>query len=540
MHVISLHDEPQIQAMDLSTERVTLRQDGTWLSNLWVGSGTNVTPDMAMRMGAVFSCVDLIASKIACMPCVLYEQQGDSRIRATRQPLYRLLHRRPNPRMSWAQYIKTSVFNLLLWGWQFTEIQRNTSGYPVALWPMPSKLTRPVLNEQTGEIDCDVPMLKRRIPSRNLLHITGPSLDGYTGLAPIGMARAAAELSYSTDFYGNKFFSSGGLPRLVLEYPGELDDDAGKRLHHRLDVEYGELSQSQRVFIAESGTKLSTVSINPRDAQFLEVRQYSRAEIASLYHVPVRRVNGSNGPVGWGNIEQENIELLTDAIMPVIEPIKQEMDYKLLDDSDQYFVEIIYEGLLRTDIKTRYESYASGIQNGVLTPNEARKLENLPPYAGGDVPQRPVNAIAADKFPGWTPKGTESATGSTAGSGARALGTSSSAHGRDARATWGPVISDVAARIVRRAQADYDREAGKASATAESLEQWQREYFALDGGHLAWVAQQLRPLITAAGADDMTALTTAASWCMADDRCHTELVGIISRGIAGVDDADSA
>jgi HK97 family phage portal protein len=452
---------------------------------------------MALRSGAVFACIDLVASKIASMKCLPYERVGDGRARWDTS-LYTLVRVRPNPRMSASTFWRVMTTNLLGWGDGIAEIQRGPDNWPVALWPIPSKLTQPVLNETTGEIDIAIPSMDKRLPARNVLRFMGFSLDGVTALSPIGVARASAELGYSTDFYGNQFFSRGGLPRLQLKYPGELDDDAAARVKSKLETEYGTLSQSQRIFIAEGGSELATLAINPKDAQFLEVRQYSRADLAALYHVPLRRINGSNGPVGWGNIESENIELLTDALLPIVEQYEQELNWKLLQGSNRYYFEFMYENLLRTDILTRYQAYAIGKSNGWLTDNMILRKENEATYPEGD-----IHYIQSAMVPAGS-----TAAGSTGKQAASTAGDSTSGNKALALA---PVIADAAQRITRRAQADADREAGKASATPASLAAWRDNYYA--GDFRQWASGQLGPVCLAAGLLPVAGARAVDRWC---------------------------
>jgi len=179
---------------------------------------------------------------------------------------------------------------------------------------------------------------------------------------------------------------------MVYQHPGSLSDEAYKRLKESLEREHGGLSQAHRIKILEEGMEAQTIGVPPEEAQFLETRQFQAQEIARIYRMPPHKV-GLLEDATFSNIEHQAIEFVTDTIRPWLVRFEQAMMRQLLTPAEQqtYFVEHLVEGLLRGDTKTRYEAYGIGRQNGWLSVNDIRELENLDAIEGGDEYLQPLN-----------------------------------------------------------------------------------------------------------------------------------------------------
>ena len=206
-------------------------------------------------------------------------------------------------------------------------------------------------------------------------------------MSPIAQAREAVGLSLATEEYGAKFFGNGARPGGVLEHPGILKDP--EKLRESWNKVYQGTRNSHKVAVLEEGMKYHTIGIAPEDAQFLETRKYQVNEICRIFRVPPHLV-GDLERATFSNIEHQSIEFVQHTIRPWLVRWEQAISRSLLDEKERllYFAKFNVDGLMRGDYKSRMEGYAVGRQNGWLSANDIRGLEDLPPIPkeqGGDV-----------------------------------------------------------------------------------------------------------------------------------------------------------
>ncbi|MBQ9739805.1 MAG: phage portal protein, partial [Kiritimatiellae bacterium] len=193
-------------------------------------------------------------------------------------------------------------------------------------------------------------------------------------------------LALATEEYGAKFFGNGARPGGVLEHPGILKDP--EKLRESWNRVYQGTRNSHKVAVLEEGMKYHSIGIAPEDAQFLETRKYQVNEICRIFRVPPHLV-GDLERATFSNIEHQSIEFVQHTIRPWIVRWEQAISRLLLDDSERllYFARFNVDGLMRGDYKSRMEGYAIGRQNGWLSINDIRRLEDMalvPAEQGGD------------------------------------------------------------------------------------------------------------------------------------------------------------
>ena len=360
-------------------------------------AGKNVTERSAMQMTAVYSCVRILAEAVAGLPLHFYKYNDDgSKTKAIESNLYYLLHDEPNPEMSSFVFRETLMTHLLLWGNAYAQIIRNGKGEVIALYPlMPNKMT--VDRASTGEIyytyqrssdeaktmEGSTVYLKKE----DVLHIPGLGFDGLVGYSPIAMAKNAIGLAIATEEYGAKFFANGAAPSGVLEHPGTIKDPA--RLRENWNSTFGGSANSGKVAVLEEGMKYTPISISPEQAQFLETRKFQINEIARIFRVPPHMV-GDLEKSSFSNIEQQSLEFVKYTLDPWIIRWEQSLNRVLLtpEEKKKYYFKFNVEGLLRGDYQSRMQGYATARQNGWMSANDIRELENLdriPAEDGGDL-----------------------------------------------------------------------------------------------------------------------------------------------------------
>ena len=360
-------------------------------------SGKIVTERSAMQMTAVYSCVRILAEAIAGLPLHLYTYKEDGgKEKAIGHPLYLLLHDEPNPEMSSFVFRETLMTHLLLWGNAYAQIIRNGKGEVVALYPlMPNRMT--VDRDSSGQLfysyqmnNSDAPTMKTGtviLKPSDVLHIPGLGFDGLVGYSPIAMAKNAIGLAIATEEYGAKFFANGATPGGLLEYPGTVKDP--DRVRESWNKGFSGSQNAGKVAILEEGMKYTPISIAPEQAQFLETRKFQINEIARIFRVPPHMV-GDLEKSSFSNIEQQSLEFVKYTLDPWVVRWEQSLSRALFtpEEKKQYFFKFNVEGLLRGDYQSRMNGYATARQNGWMSANDIRELENLdriPAEEGGDL-----------------------------------------------------------------------------------------------------------------------------------------------------------
>ena len=367
----------------------------------WFGhttSGKAVTEMSAMQMTAVYSCVRILSEAVAGLPLQLFRyNENGGREKALDHPLYRLLHDEPNPEMTSFVFRETLMSHLLLWGNAYAQIVRNGRGEVLGLYPlMPNKMK--VDRDERGNLyyeysrtteDTSTLGKKQKVILRptDVLHIPGLGFDGLVGYSPIAMAKNAIGLAIATEEYGAKFFANGATPGGVLEHPGIIKDP--QKIRDSWNAAYQGSANAHKVVVLEEGMKYQSIGISPEQAQFLETRKFQINEIARIFRVPPHMV-GDLEKSSFSNIEQQSLEFVKYTLDPWVVRWEQAMTRVLLLDSEKprYFIKFNLEGLLRGDYQSRMNGYAIGRQNGWMSANDIRELENLdriPAEEGGDL-----------------------------------------------------------------------------------------------------------------------------------------------------------
>jgi HK97 family phage portal protein len=372
------------------------------LSRLLVGyygggesaSGESVTPASAMRSATVHACVRVLAEDVGKLPLILYRRTTKGKERATDHPLYHVLRTKPNAWQTPISFFGMGQAHIELRGAAYAYITR-VRGQVRELLPIATDRMR-VEQQEDWSVKYYIRLKagEKEIAANELLHVPGLSLDGVCGVSPIAFARESIGLALAMEKHGGRLFKNSARPSGVLQRPKEapaLSRPAAQLLIDSFNASYSG-DGAKRTVLLEEGVTFNPVTMTSEDAQFLETRQYQRTEICGVFRVPPPKI-GDHTRSTFNNIEQLSLDYLTDSLMPRLVRWEQAMNRALLSPAEQeeYFVEFLVDAVLRTDVKSRMESYALAIQNGILSPNEARVKENLNPREGGDVFLTPMN-----------------------------------------------------------------------------------------------------------------------------------------------------
>ncbi len=348
-------------------------------------AGKPVTARTAIQVSTVYACVRVIAETVASLPLHLFEVKETGSDKATKHPLYRLLHDEPNPEMTSFVFRETLLSHLLLWGNAYCQIVRNGRGQITALYPLlPDRMS--VDRDPNGNLTYAYTTTDGKtiqIHPVNILHIPGMGFDGIVGYSPVAMERNAIGLGMAAEEYGSRFFSNGATPSGVLTHPNTVKNPAA--LRQSWNAAYGGNANSGRVAILEEGLKFERISMPNNEAQFLETRKFQVSEICRIFRVPPHLV-GDLEHATFSNIEHQSISFGMHTIRPWLVRLEQGMNRALLSESEKgrFYVRFNMDGLLRGAYKERMEGYAIARQNGWMSANDIRELESMNPISDSE------------------------------------------------------------------------------------------------------------------------------------------------------------
>ena len=355
----------------------------------WFGtssSGKVVTADKAIQLSAVWACVRLLSESISTLPLKIYVRQPDgSRKAATDHPAYSILCRRPNSEMTPSRFMLMVVASICLRGNAFIE-KKFIANRLVSLVPLlPQNMVVKRLTTGALEYKYTENGNERVIPVKNIMHIRGFGLDGVCGMMPMKTGRDVIGSAMAVEESAAKIFEQGLQSSGFLSAENALTDDQRERLRGYMASFTGS-KNAGKLMVLEGGLKYQGVTMNPEDAQMLESRAFSIEEICRWFRVPPFMVGHTTKQSSWASsLEGMNLQFLTHTLRPLLVNIEQEIGRCLLDSDDDVFAEFSVEGLLRADSAGRAAYYTSALQNGWMSRNDVRRLENMPPIEGGDI-----------------------------------------------------------------------------------------------------------------------------------------------------------
>lgn len=356
-------------------------------------SGRRVSPQLAMQLTAVFSCVRVLAESVGMLPCSLYEQLETGNRRAVRERLNRLLSVNPNNYMTPQEFWELLIACLCLRG-NFYAYKVKALGEVVELLPLDPSSVTPKLNSK-WEPEYQVTFPDGRhdtLTQDDIWHVRIFTLDGLTGLSPIAYAKQAVGLGLATEEHGSRLFGNGAVTSGVLQTDQYLKDDAWERLKTDFENRHQGLANAHKPMILEMGLKWQQISMTSEDAQFLETRKFQLEEICRIFRVPLHMIQNTDRAT-FNNIENLGIGFINYSLVPYLTRIEQRINAGLVKPSKQgvFYAKFNAGALLRGDMKSRFDAYATGINWGIYSPNECRELEELNPREGGDIWLTPMN-----------------------------------------------------------------------------------------------------------------------------------------------------
>lgn len=353
-------------------------------------TGESVTEEKALGVTAIWQAVNVIAGTIAALPIHLYSTKDGVTDKDVRNPLYYLIHDRPNDFQTSSAFYRWFVTRLLLKGRACALIARNKPGRVTGIWPLdPSKITieqrlvdGKIKRTYTYAMESGTVVYD----AANVIDVVlFPMPDGVKHYDPVWTNRDAIALMIAAQQFAGKLFANGGVPPLMLTTPSAISPAAAGRASNDI----GEaVRASQRtktnILVTPAGHDLKPVGLDPAKSQMIELRKFMISETSRIFNIaPAILHDLSNGT--YSNVEQQNLSFAQQTLHPLIEAIEQEFNGKLFGSRNTTgYVEFSMSGLLRGDFSTRMEGLQKAVNSALMTPNEARAFENLPPLPHGD------------------------------------------------------------------------------------------------------------------------------------------------------------
>lgn len=355
-------------------------------------SRETVSEDTALNYSAVWCATRLLCGTMAGLPLPIYRGiRREEREKARNHPLFGILNNASNHEQT------SYTFRSIMTQWQvnggnaFAEIERegNDPEMPVKnLWPLHPAgvqvnrddngvLYYKIMDENTREW--------KDVDAEWIFHL--PSIitfDGIVGRGIITHARESIGAGIAAEKYGAHWFGGAAVPRAVVKTPGKWDPEARENFRKEWDEIYSG-PDGHRMALLQGGAEIQPLSLSAEDSQFLETRQFGVEEIARWYGVPPHMLQHLLRAT-FNNIEHLGIEFVQFALIPWLRIWEQAIWKQLLTESERrvYFAEHNVDALMRGDSVSRANFYQSMVSGALMTRNEARKLENLPPVPGGD------------------------------------------------------------------------------------------------------------------------------------------------------------
>lgn len=359
-------------------------------------SGTDVSPETAMRMTSVWACVRLLTGVLSTLPVQIVERIDAKQRRQVDDHAARwLLHEDMNDDLAAVMGRGMLQVSQELRGNGYAAIEFSGAGRPLAMHPLLATRVnvKRINRRRVYEVHLEGGG-RETLAAFETFHVPMMSWDGITGLAPIEHCRQSVGLGLAAEKFGARFFGSGSVAGGTLETDDEIEKDVRDEMIAEWNQRLQGPDRSALIAVLHSGMKYKPIGIDPDHAQFLETRKFQVGDVARIFGVPPWMIGDVDKTTSWGTgIEQQGIGFVTYALRPRIIAWETEVNRKLLMPSERgrLYCKLNVAALLRGDWKSRVDGYAKAVGRPWMTANEARALEDQNPLDGGDDLARPLN-----------------------------------------------------------------------------------------------------------------------------------------------------
>lgn len=366
------------------------------------GMRGHVDTGRASGIATASACVSTIAGALSSVPLNTYRRgDGGARDKATDHPLFTVLHDAPNETQTAYEAREYLIWSFLIHGNAFARIVWNGRGQVTALEPLdPSGVT--VERLDSGRLRYRVTDHRGRVRVHvqdEILHLRDRlGRDGIMGVSRIQAMAETFNLALKQGEQAGTQADNAFRQNGIITFPNPINSDKKDNLLDKLEAKIATRTATSGIHVLDGGVDFKPLSFNSRDSEFLESRKLTNLDICRVFGVPPT-VAGILDHGTYSNVESESRALVVRCLAPMAKRIEQAMTAALLPPSSRraLFIEHDLAGLLRGDLKGRYEAYRIGREWGWLNANEIRAWENQPNIDGGDDYLTPLNMRGSEE-----------------------------------------------------------------------------------------------------------------------------------------------
>ena len=345
----------------------------------------------ADELSAVIAAISNISETIASLPLNLYKRTKEGSILAQNHPLYELIKVAPNETMTPFTLFESFMVQMLIYGNGFLYPIRKRNGIVNSIELVEFKDINFLKVDNKYFYQAYSNGKSIILNYDELVNVPYHTKDGIKGIAPLRKSKNTALLAKAIEEHGLSFFTNGSFTSGIISVPDELTNQAYDRLKASFKENYSKKKAYNISILEQGATYTQTTSAN-KDSQFLESKQFQVIEIARLFNIPPHKL-GDLSRATFSNIEQQETNYMVQTITPLTNKIEQALNRFLLNKNEwgEFYFKFNINAILRADSSSRWESYTKALQNGVMSINEVRALEEMNPIDNGDEHFRPLN-----------------------------------------------------------------------------------------------------------------------------------------------------
>jgi HK97 family phage portal protein len=359
-----------------------------------LGIDTSASGDKLSEI-TYFTCLKLLSENLSKLPLKLYQDTEKGTLQVHNHPLNYLVKTKPNYYMTASTFWATVEMNRNHHGNAYVYISGNQEGIK-NLWILPTNQVQ-IWIDNGGIFNKDNAMWYLYTDAKTgkmykfrydeILHFkTSVSLDGITGLAVKDVLTMNVENAQRNASYLNNYYKNGLMGKAVLQYTGDLDLKASKKMQSRIEEFAGGTQNAGKIIPLPLGFSLQPLNIDMASSQFLEISKYTALQIAGSFGIKPSMVNNYDKG-NYANVETQQRDFYINTLLAILKAYEEEISAKLLTEDELkkgFRFKFNANAILRADFKTQIEGLAKGVNSAIYTPNEAREMLDLPWEENGD------------------------------------------------------------------------------------------------------------------------------------------------------------
>jgi HK97 family phage portal protein len=362
----------------------------SWLGGATTKQGTPVSSASAKTLSAFYNAITILCNDYAKLPKYVIKKDGEDREKATSHPVNKLVAKRPNAFMSAFNYDSIMMQCAILKGNAYSEIKRNASGVVVSREYINETDTPVIVKKWQGKLyyEFDGKVLE----GKDIEHVIGFSENGITGVGVVTYAAKSLGVALSSQEFAEEYYASRGIGMAVLTSATKMDPDAKKRYGDAIQSRLNS-SENFKVSVIDEAGSFQHIKLTPQESMFLETNKLAVQEVARWLNIPTHKLKDTENS-NYSNMESQNIDHVSNSMLPWSMKFRQEQDYKLFSNAEKakgFQIKHNTSSLLEADKKTQAAFLSTMIYAGVYTRNEVRALFDLNNIDGLSEPLTAVN-----------------------------------------------------------------------------------------------------------------------------------------------------